>query len=79
MHKNIVGERIRIARAIHKPPMSQSDLLARLQVQNFKITQPALSRMENGQRTVSDIELVALAEILNVSVLWLLGKTETKI
>ena len=79
MNKNIVGDRVRIARAIHKPPMSQSDLLAQLQVKGFKITQPALSRMENGQRPVTDIELVALSEILNVSVVWLLDKTETKI
>lgn len=79
MDKNIIGDRIRIARAIHKPPMNQTDLLARLQVYGLEITQPALSRMENGQRPVSDIELVALSEVLNVSVLWLLGKTETNI
>ncbi len=79
MEKNIVGDRIRIARAIHKPPMSQSDLLAQLQVHDMQITQPALSRMENGQRPVNDYELLILAEVLNVSVMWLLGKTETKI
>jgi len=79
MDKNIVGDRIRIARAIHKPPMSQSDLLAQLQVHGLEITQPSLSRMENGQRPVNDYELVALSEVLNVSVMWLLGKTETKI
>lgn len=37
---------------------------------------PALSLLEGQKRPVSDIELNALADILNVSVDWLLGREE---
>ena len=32
------------------------------------------SRMESGSRIVTDFEAVAIAEVLEVPVLWLLGK-----
>lgn len=35
---------------------------------------PALSFLEGQERSVSDIEFKALAEILNVDVRWLLGQ-----
>ena len=37
---------------------------------------PALSLLEGQKRPVSDIELNALADILHVSVNWLLGRIE---
>jgi transcriptional regulator with XRE-family HTH domain len=41
--------------------------------------QSTLSKIENGQRPVTDIELVALAKALKVSSAWLLGeKSETR-
>ena len=40
---------------------------------------PALSLLEGQKRPVSDIELNALADILNVSVDWLLGRDYQKI
>ena len=33
-----------------------------------------ISRMESGSRIVTDFEAVAIAEVLEVPVLWLLGK-----
>lgn len=53
--------------------MKQVDLLAKLQVAGIDITTPALSLLEGQRRPVSDIELKALSEILEVSVDWLLG------
>lgn len=51
----------------------QKDLLARLQVKGVDISLPALSLLEGQKRPVSDIELKALAEVLQVDVRWLLG------
>ena len=70
--RNIVGIRVRQARKVAKPPVTQSDLIARLQLLNMNIDQSGLSKIENGQRPVSDTEVLALAKALRVSVSWLL-------
>ena len=75
--RNIVGARVRQARKIAKPPITQVDLVARLQLLGVVIDQSGLSKIENGQRPVSDIEIVALAKALKVSVAWLLEGTST--
>ena len=69
---NIVGARVTEARSA--AGMLQKDLLARLQVSGLGISHPALSLLEGQERPVSDIELKALAEILNIDVRWLLGQ-----
>lgn len=69
--KNICGARVKEARKRMK--LSQSELAARLQVAGVIIERDSLSRIEIGTRFVSDFELVVLADLLNVSVLWLLG------
>ena len=73
--KNTVGERVRQARKSAKPPITQTDLVARLQLQYMNIDQSGLSKLENGQRPVSDIEVLALARALKVPVGWLLEGT----
>ena len=70
--KNLVGARVRQARREAKPPITQAELVARLQVLGMKIDQSGLSKLEGGRRPVFDIEVVALAETLKVSVAWLL-------
>ena len=74
--KNVVGARVRKARKSSKPPLTQLELLARLQVLGVTIEQSALSKIENGDRPVTDIEVVALAKVLKVSADWLLGIDE---
>ena len=54
--------------------MKQVELLAKLQLAGVDLSIPALSLLEGQKRPVSDIELNALATILNVSVDWLLGR-----
>ena len=54
--------------------MKQVELLAKLQLAGIDISVPALSLLEGQKRPVSDIELNALADMLNVSVDWLLGR-----
>ncbi len=70
--KNIIGAKVTQARK--EQGMKQIELLAKLQLAGIDISTPALSLLEGQKRPVSDIELNALADILNVSVDWLLGR-----
>lgn len=79
MGKNLVGHRMRIFRAMQNPPMSQMDLLARLNLNSMEISQSILSKIENEERIVSDYELLAISKALNVDILWLLGEKETTV
>ena len=54
--------------------MKQTELLAKLQIAGIEISIPALSLLEGQKRPVSDKELNALANVLDVSVDWLLGR-----
>ena len=56
--------------------MKQTELLAQLQLAGVDMSIPALSLLEGQKRPVSDLELNALADILHVSVNWLLGRME---
>lgn len=71
-NRNIVDARVTEARSA--AGILQKDLLARFQVSDVEISQPALSLLEGLERPISDIEFKALAEILNVDVRWLLGQ-----
>lgn len=73
-NRNIIGARVTKARKAQG--MKQIELLAKLQLAGIDISTPALSLLEGQKRPVSDIELNALADILNVSVNWLLGREE---
>ncbi len=59
-----------------KKGMKQNELLAKLQVAGIEMSVPALSLLEGQKRPVSDKELNALADILGVSVDWLLGRSD---
>ncbi len=69
--KNLCGDRVHQARVTQK--MSQAVLAAKLQLEGIVIERDSVSRIEIGTRFVADYELAALARILHVSVLWLLG------
>ena len=72
--RNLVGARVTQARLARG--MKQTGLLAQLQLAGVDLSVPALSLLEGQKRPVSDIELIALADILKVSPDWLLGRTE---
>jgi len=72
--KNVVGARVRQTRKEAKPPITQLELVARLQVAGIRIDQSGLSKLESGRRPVTDVEVVALAKALKVEVGWLLGR-----
>ncbi len=70
--RNLVGARVTQARLAMG--MKQVALLAKLQLAGVDLSVPALSLLEGQKRPVTDIELAALADILHVSVDWLLGR-----
>lgn len=72
--RNIIGKRVRQARHKSKPKVTQTDLLARLAVRGIELEKTTVSKIEAKTRPVTDIELVAIADALGVSILWLLGK-----
>ena len=71
-NRNIIGRRVTEARLTKG--WKQVELLAKLQLAGVDMSVPALSLLEGQKRPVSDIELKALAEILEVSPDWLLGR-----
>ncbi len=69
---NIIGERIKEAR--NKAGLSQKQLSEKLELQAVYTCRGSISRIENGQRAVTDIEIDALSKILNVSLDYLFGR-----
>ena len=61
--KNISGDRIHQARTAKR--ISQADLSARMQV---------ISKIETGDRFVTDYELMVFSDVLGVTMDWLTGK-----
>lgn len=76
MSKNVIGDRVRLARHKTKPKVTQTDLLARLEVRGVNLEKTSISKIEAGTRPVTDIELLAIADALHVSVNWLLEREE---
>ena len=68
---NICGERVRLGRAMQKPPMKQEDLARTIQLMGMDMTKVMISRIEKNQRHVCDAELVMLAKALGVAMEWL--------
>ena len=75
--KNIIGERVRLARLAMRPRVSQEDLSGRLAAKGIQITQTGISKLENRERYVMDYEALAIAKALRVSVSWLYGESKS--
>jgi len=75
--KNVIGERVRLARLAVKPPVSQEDLSGRLAARGIQITQTGISKLETRQRYVMDYEVAAIAKVLRVSVSWLFAESKS--
>lgn len=74
--KNLCGDRIHQARTTQR--MSQSHLAARMQVNGVIIEREAISKIETGDRFVTDYELLIFAKVLSVSVDWLLADEDVQ-
>ena len=64
--QNMVGHKVRKLRTEKK--MSQQMLSDRLETLAIYICRGSISRIEDKQRTVTDIELYGLANVLGVSI-----------
>ena len=64
--KNIIGHKVKHLRK--KPPMSQKELSEKLETYAVYICRGSISRIEDQSRTVTDIELYAIAKIFKISI-----------
>ncbi len=64
--QNMVGDKVRKLRIEQK--MSQQTLSDRLETMAIYICRGSISRIEDKQRTVTDMELYGLAQVLGVSI-----------
>ncbi len=62
--KNLIGENLKKLRV--KAKMSQQDLSTKLELLGVYVCRGSVSRIEDHSRTVTDIELFAIAEVLGV-------------
>lgn len=63
---NLVGAKVRELRRARR--MSQQALSVQLELRGIYVCRGSVSRLEDGLRTVTDIELFALAKIFQVSI-----------
>ncbi len=69
---NIIGAKIKEARI--KAGMSQKQLSEKLELMAVYTCRGSVSRIENGRRAVTDIEIDAISKVLNVSLDYLFGR-----
>ena len=69
--RNIAGARVEQRRKAIG--MKQKDLLTQLQVRGVDLNASGLSKLDGQIRSINDYELIALSDVLGVSVNWLLG------
>ena len=70
--RNIAGERIRLARISEKPPATQKDISARLEIIGVTLSDSAIGKIEHGTSAVSDLQVIAFAKVLKVTAAWLM-------
>lgn len=71
---NICGQNVAMFRKEAK--LSQQKLASKLQLKGLDVDKNAIQRIEAGKRFVTDIELVYLADVLGVTYVDLLSRTE---
>lgn len=69
---NLIGGKIRDAR-IHAG-LTQSELAIKLETIAVYICRGSISRIENGERIITDIEIDGISRVLNVPIDWLFKK-----
>ncbi len=69
---NIIGPKIKEARV--EAGMSQKELSEKLELMAVYTCRGSISRIENGKRAITDIEIDAISKILNVSLDFLFSR-----
>ena len=72
--KNLISKRLAKLRQEHH--MSQLDLANKLQLAGYDMDKNVITRIETNKRYVSDLELKAIAEIFQVSYVYLIDGEE---
>ena len=72
---NMVGDQVKKLRIAKK--MSQQSLSNKLEMMAIYICRGSISRIEDKQRTVTDIELYGLAQVLDVPIETLFQNSES--
>jgi hypothetical protein len=72
-YKNIAGQRIAAARALHRPPLTQDGLSGQLARVGVSLDRASIAKIETNRRHVLDYEIRGLAKVLGVKTDWLLG------
>lgn len=70
---NIAGTNIMRIRQEMYPGMSQRKLADMMQLAGIDLNKNAIQRIESGERFITDIELLAFSEVLNVPLTELLN------
>ena len=71
---NIIGAKVKEAR--EKAGMSQRELSEKMELMAVYTCRGSISRIENGRRAVTDIEIDPISRILNVSLDYLFGRKD---
>lgn len=74
MSNNVIGEKVREARLKLHPPLTQAELAAKVELEDWRISRVGIAKIEAGIRKVTDVEVVKLAKVLDVPVSWLFSK-----
>ncbi len=69
---NVIGQRIKSARL--RLGLSQRALSEKLELKAVYICRGSISRIENCERSVTDIEISAISEVLGVTLDYLFGR-----
>ena len=68
---NVCGNRVKMARFAHNPPLTQENIARLINLQGMEMTPLIISRIERNQRHVCDGELHMISMALSVSMEWL--------
>ena len=71
-YSNIIGAKIKQAR--EEKGYSQKQLSEKLELMAVYTCRGSISRIENGKRAITDIEIDAISKILDVSLDFLFGR-----
>ena len=69
---NIIGQRVEEARI--NAGLSQQQLSNKLELMAVYVCRGSVSRIENGERAITDIEIDAISKVLKVSLDYLFGR-----
>lgn len=67
--KNLAGDRIHQKRTAMR--LSQADLAAQMQLYGVSVEREAISKIETGDRFITDYELMIFSKIFDVPMEWL--------